>query len=342
MTRNNRMLEDAVDAILSLKDSHKLRLSDPMKGCTVILVGNNWKHHVKSTFFGVKDSGSRITCEFLGAGKIWVLKVEEGQSTVDQTELNEGETISLRENSLVKVGGLYFRFTPLSRIERMPKSYKKIIIEAIKSSPSEKLSLAEIYHYFEKHYGFAQEDSATWKNSIRHNLSINNMFQRVPRDDGSTSIKGMLWTVVGVREERADGPFPEFAGPGAGEGLARTLFREEKKPSFVFEPPWRRRKKRRLSEDDYPCKKFKQTIIPRVTGYMSIPVSYEAKRSEDSNISDVSYEVPDFSSEYSNDMFSLGGNSDGQESQNSHNEIFDMSESVSRGCRHRRGRKYPR
>lgn len=340
MTKNNRILNDAVDAILSLKDSQRLRPVDATKGCTAVLVGNNWKHHVRSTFFGVKDSGNRIICEFLGAGKIWVLKVEEGYAVVDQTELNRGESVSLRENSLVKVGGLCFRFTPLSRAERMPKSYKKIIIEAIRTSPSEKLSLAEIYQYFEKHYGFAQEDSATWKNSIRHNLSINNMFQRVPRDDGHSSIKGMLWTIV---EGRVDECFPELSGPGKGGGMARDP-EEERRPSFVFEPVKARKKKRRLSIEDYPCKKFKQTIIPRVTGYMSVPVARDPQGPEDPGLPDVSYEVPDFSSEWSSDIFSYGGNSDGQSSHTSQSDIFDMSESenLSRKYRRWRGRKYPR
>ncbi|KCZ80488.1 hypothetical protein H312_02126 [Anncaliia algerae PRA339] len=63
------------------------------------------------------------------------------------------------------------------------KSYKQIITEALSKHGS--MSLNELYKYFEIYYNFSVSDSITWKNSIRHNLSINKEFIKVSDEKGS-------------------------------------------------------------------------------------------------------------------------------------------------------------
>lgn len=195
MSWDNKNLDETVEAILSLKKSAKCCFLKDAKEFTAMLVGADWKYFVRSTFFEVRDSGCRVVCEFLGFGKIWILRVEDGCAAVDEHGLGVRESTNLRERSVVRVGSLQFRFSSLQRVDKFQKSYKKIISEAIRASAERKLSLSEIYRYFEINYGFLREASVTWKNSIRHNLSINEMFQRVPRNN-DFSHKGMLWTVV--------------------------------------------------------------------------------------------------------------------------------------------------
>ena len=59
-------------------------------------------------------------------------------------------------------------------------SYFKMIIKAIISSPTGRIALHEIYNYIRKNYPyFTKVNPTSWKNSIRHNLSIHECFIKV-------------------------------------------------------------------------------------------------------------------------------------------------------------------
>lgn len=60
-------------------------------------------------------------------------------------------------------------------------SFASLIKEAILSSPHQRLLLHEIYDAVQRKYPYFQTAGEGWKNSIRHNLSINAMFVKVPR-----------------------------------------------------------------------------------------------------------------------------------------------------------------
>ncbi|KAI0033345.1 hypothetical protein K488DRAFT_13548, partial [Vararia minispora EC-137] len=72
--------------------------------------------------------------------------------------------------------------------------YSTLIRYAIKGSPDQKLLLEDIYYAIESRFPYFRTASSGWKNSVRHNLSLNPCFEKVPRpltDRG----KGSYWTV---------------------------------------------------------------------------------------------------------------------------------------------------
>ncbi|XP_023224574.1 forkhead box protein E1-like isoform X3 [Centruroides sculpturatus] len=77
-----------------------------------------------------------------------------------------------------------------------PYSYAALITMAIKSSPEKKLTLNEIYQYFTKEFAFFRNNrnKNSWKNSIRHNLSLYQCFKRIP-PNGKGSKKGGFWII---------------------------------------------------------------------------------------------------------------------------------------------------
>jgi len=51
--------------------------------------------------------------------------------------------------------------------------------------------------FFSKHFPYFKTASSGWKNSVRHNLSLNKCFEKIEKPIGSTGAprKGCLWTM---------------------------------------------------------------------------------------------------------------------------------------------------
>lgn len=75
-----------------------------------------------------------------------------------------------------------------------PYSYATMITQAILSNPDGVMSLSEIYNWISSHYAYYKYSKAGWQNSIRHNLSLNKAFEKVPRRPNEPG-KGMKWQI---------------------------------------------------------------------------------------------------------------------------------------------------
>ncbi|KAL6116710.1 foxm1 [Pungitius sinensis] len=76
--------------------------------------------------------------------------------------------------------------------DRPPYSYMAMIQFAINSRKSRRMTLKEIYTWIEEHFPYFREGAKPgWKNSIRHNLSLHDMFIRETSPDGKIS----FWTI---------------------------------------------------------------------------------------------------------------------------------------------------
>ncbi|XP_015740845.1 forkhead box protein P4 isoform X3 [Coturnix japonica] len=72
---------------------------------------------------------------------------------------------------------------------RPPFTYASLIRQAILETPDRQLTLKEIYNWFTRMFAYFRRNTATWKNAVRHNLSLHKCFVRVE------NVKGAVWTV---------------------------------------------------------------------------------------------------------------------------------------------------
>lgn len=71
----------------------------------------------------------------------------------------------------------------LFKMVRPPYSYSALIAMAIQNAQDKKLTLSQIYQYVAENFPFYKKSKAGWQNSIRHNLSLNDCFKKVARDE---------------------------------------------------------------------------------------------------------------------------------------------------------------
>uniref|UniRef100_A0A8C3SPB4 Forkhead box protein G1 n=2 Tax=Chelydra serpentina TaxID=8475 RepID=A0A8C3SPB4_CHESE len=82
-----------------------------------------------------------------------------------------------------------------SATSKPPYSFSLLIYMAIEHSPNKSLPVKEIYSWILERFPYFATAPTGWKNSVRHNLSLNKCFQKVERSHGKVNGKGSLWCV---------------------------------------------------------------------------------------------------------------------------------------------------
>jgi hypothetical protein len=82
-------------------------------------------------------------------------------------------------------------------------SYAQLIVQALLAPKDRRQTLSGIYNFIAEKYPFYKLEDKGWKNSIRHNLSLNQYFMKAPREkEGLGFGKGGYWCMHPDYEEK--------------------------------------------------------------------------------------------------------------------------------------------
>ncbi|KAM6050057.1 forkhead box protein J1 [Theristicus caerulescens] len=105
-----------------------------------------------------------------------------------------------------------------------PYSYATLICMAMEASKKPKITLSAIYKWITDNFCYFRHADPTWQNSIRHNLSLNKCFIKVPREKGEPG-KGGFWKLD-----------PQYA-----DRLKSGAFKKRRMPPVQIHPAFTKR-----------------------------------------------------------------------------------------------------
>uniref|UniRef100_A0A3Q3SRE5 Forkhead box Q2 n=1 Tax=Mastacembelus armatus TaxID=205130 RepID=A0A3Q3SRE5_9TELE len=113
-------------------------------------------------------------------------------SKEDATGSHEGDEEQQEEGQEEVTTATCTSSSPEKSVEKPNQSYIALISKAILASEQKKLLLCDIYQWIMDHYPYFKNQDKNWRNSVRHNLSLNDCFIKAGRSDNG---KGHFWAI---------------------------------------------------------------------------------------------------------------------------------------------------
>uniref|UniRef100_UPI00398EC8F2 forkhead box protein F1-like n=1 Tax=Pristiophorus japonicus TaxID=55135 RepID=UPI00398EC8F2 len=123
-------------------------------------------------------------------GTIYIHKVKAHSTTDPRSEENQQADMLAKQGA--RTGKLWDPYNPgpiaavRGRIGTRPPPYTGF--------PTKRLTLSEIYQFLQSRFPFLRGSYQGWKNSMHHNLSLNECFIKLPKGLGRSG-KGHYWTI---------------------------------------------------------------------------------------------------------------------------------------------------
>lgn len=225
------------------------------------LLGQRWENCAGGEAAGCALNNSLTNIQWLGKMS------SDGLGSCSIKQEMEGKENQHLEQSQVKVEDPPGASTSWqdSVSERPPYSYMAMIQFAINSTERKRMTLKDIYTWIEDHFPYFKHMAKPgWKNSIRHNLSLHDMFVRETSANGKVS----FWTIhpSANRYLTLDQVFKPL-DPGSPQS-PEHLESQQKRPN-----PELRRNVTIKTQLPLGARRKMKPLLPRVSSYL-VPIQF--------------------------------------------------------------------
>ncbi|XP_071445444.1 uncharacterized protein jumu, partial [Hetaerina americana] len=175
VTNGVPLLRTAISSSRQLQSSPKHQYQQVNAKSLVTTTTPSSNHILHSTASGSPRSASQQQKRFINAGRVYTQHIPTSSSSSSTDSLDEsGNSHSQSE----KIGRSY---------PKPAYSYSCLIAMALKNSTTGSLPVSEIYNFMCEHFPYFKTAPNGWKNSVRHNLSLNKCFEKIEKPSSSSS-----------------------------------------------------------------------------------------------------------------------------------------------------------
>ncbi|KAM5239340.1 forkhead box protein N4 [Ctenodactylus gundi] len=130
-------------------------------------------------------------------------------------------------------------------------SYSCLIAMALKNSKTGSLPVSEIYSFMKEHFPYFKTAPDGWKNSVRHNLSLNKCFEKVENKMGGSSRKGCLWALNLARIDKMEEEMHKWKRKDLA-AIHRSMANPEELDKLISDRPESCRRPGKVGEPEAP------------------------------------------------------------------------------------------